>query len=251
MRKKIVAGNWKMHGGLQAIESRLDQLVEYKSDVAGVDVVLFPSEIYLPTLHSKLQGTPFQYGAQTVSEHDEGAYTGEVACSMLKDFGANWVIVGHSERRQYFGETNEQLAAKLIKAVDSGLTPVYCVGETEAEYDAKQTKSVIEAQISAVLSDGAHVKLLPSLVVAYEPVWAIGTGKTATPEYADETHQYIREVIARFDQASAETTSILYGGSVKANNAAELFAMPNVDGALVGGASLDAQQFLEIIRCIK
>lgn len=251
MRRKIVAGNWKMHGDLTAIKSRLSHLVEMKSDIANVEAVLFPSHIYLPVLQAELAGSPYSYGAQTVSEFDEGAYTGEVSCAMLKECAAEWVIIGHSERRHYFSETNEQLAAKLHKAVAEGIKPIYCVGETEAQYDSGETKSVIEQQISAVLSENGHVKLLPSLVIAYEPVWAIGTGKTATPEHADDVHQFIREVIAKFDQAYAEKTPILYGGSVKATNAAELFAKPNIDGALVGGAALDAQQFLEIIRCIK
>ena len=252
MRRKVVAANWKMNGQLGAVETRLNTLAENSSTIpSDVEVVLFPSYVYLPLTSEKLKNSSIEFGGQTVSEFDDGAYTGEISASMLKEFGSEWVIVGHSERRQHYKEDNQTLCDKLNHVVDSGLKPILCVGETEAEYDSKSTKSVIDKQIKAVLSEGAHVKLLPKLVIAYEPVWAIGTGKTATPEYADETHQYIREVIAEFDKESAERIPILYGGSVKANNATELFAMPNVDGALVGGASLDAQQFLEIVQCIK
>lgn len=251
MREQIVAGNWKMHGNLEDVCARLEHLSSYKNKSDGTKVVVFPSQVYLAKTQEKLLDSSVEWGAQTVSEHPEGAFTGEISCEMLLDFSCKWVIIGHSERRQYFNESSDMLAAKIDRCLENGLRPIYCVGETRDEYEAKKTHSVIEEQISAVLSKVANVKLLPRLVVAYEPVWAIGTGLTATPEYANDVHGLIRERLSGIDGLEGDDTPILYGGSVKPDNAAELFAMPHIDGGLVGGASLDAKKFLEIVECIK
>src|SRR5690606_24663885 len=240
-RKRLVIGNWKMHGDT-AFNSEL--LAGLRTGIAGVQqcevavCVPFP---YLYQTRSLLEGTSVSWGAQDVSRHEKGAYTGETAASMLADFACRWVLVGHSERRSYHGETDELVAQKAAAALNAGITPVVCVGETLQEQEAGQTHAVIERQLAPVLALG--VEALQRLVVAYEPVWAIGTGLTATPEQAQEVHALIR---ARLEAAGAGQVRILYGGSVKGSNAASLFAMPDIDGALVGGASLVASEFLSI-----
>jgi triosephosphate isomerase len=237
MRRRLVAGNWKMHGNrasnsalLNAILSGLPQ----SKDVECAVCVPFP---YLGETAARLSGTALALGAQNVSEHVQGAYTGEVAAAMLEETGCKYVLVGHSERRQLFGETDESVAAKFAAAAKQGLTPILCVGETLAEREAGRTEEVVARQLGAV----KFAESASAPVLAYEPVWAIGTGKTATPEQAQAVHRHLRNLVS-------PETRILYGGSVKADNAAALFAQEDVDGGLIGGASLVAKDFLEIVR---
>jgi triosephosphate isomerase len=228
-RGRLVAGNWKMHGSRASIAALLDALV--KENPSGCAVcVPFP---YLAQVSERLRGSRLAWGAQNVSEHAEGAYTGETSAAMLAEFGCRYVIVGHSERRQLYGESDAQAAAKFAAVKKAGMTPIFCVGETLQERDAGRTEEVVARQLRAVdFKDG---------VLAYEPVWAIGTGRTATPEQAQAVHAFLRKKVPA-------PTTILYGGSVKPQNAAAIFAMPDVDGGLIGGASLVAKDFLDIVR---
>jgi len=229
-RVRLVAGNWKMHGSRASIAALLDALVEGNPTSACAVCVPFP---YLAQVAERLRGTGIAWGAQNVSEHAQGAYTGEVSAAMLAEFGCRYVIVGHSERRQLYRETDAQVAAKFAAVRAAEMTPILCVGETLAEREAGRTEAVVARQLSAVQFKDA--------VLAYEPVWAIGTGRNATPEQAQAVHALLRQ------RVPAETP-ILYGGSVKPQNAAEIFAMPDVDGGLIGGASLAAQDFLDIVK---
>ncbi len=246
MRKKLVAGNWKMHGSLQKNAALLEQV---KAGVLGLacEVAVCPPYLYLAQAQALLSGSPVAWGAQSVSEHPVGAYTGEVSAAMLQDFGCRYVLVGHSERRALFGETDAVVAAKFAAAQKAALVPVLCVGETLAEREAGQTTAVVSRQLAAVL-DSQGVAALASAVVAYEPVWAIGTGVTATPQQAQEVHAAIRSQVAAFDASVAKGLRILYGGSVKPQSAAELFGQADVDGGLIGGAALVADDFLAICR---
>ena len=229
-RSRLVAGNWKMHGSRASNAALLDALVQASPRSGCAVCVPFP---YLAQVAERLRGTPIAWGAQNVSEHAQGAYTGEVSAAMLAEFGCRYVIVGHSERRHVYGETDQQVAAKFAAAGGAGMTPILCVGETLAEREAGKTQAVVERQLGAVdFREG---------VLAYEPVWAIGTGRNATPEQAQEVHAFLRR------QVGVETP-ILYGGSVKPQNAAQIFAMPDVDGGLIGGASLVAKDFLDIVK---
>ena len=232
MRARLVAGNWKMHGSLATNRALLEALV---AGVRGVECAVCVPFPYLAQAAERLRGTAIAWGAQNVSEFAQGAYTGEVSTAMLADLGCRYVLVGHSERRQLYGETDAQAAAKFVAAQGAGLRPIFCVGETLAERDAGRTEEVVARQLDAVL---AHSKF-GDAVLAYEPVWAIGTGRTATPQQAQEVHGFLRMRVGA-------ATRILYGGSVKAQNAAAIFAMPDVDGGLIGGASLVAQDFLAI-----
>jgi triosephosphate isomerase (TIM) len=232
MRARLVAGNWKMHGSLTANAALLDALV-----ASGVECAVCVPFPYLAQAAERLKGTRVALGAQTVSEHASGAYTGEVSAGMLREFGCRYVLVGHSERRHLFGESDAQVAAKFAAARAAGLTPILCVGETLEERDAGRTDAVVARQLDAVLAKGDFGEA----VLAYEPVWAIGTGRTATPQQAQEAHAFLRQRVK-------PQTCILYGGSVKADNAASLLAMPDVDGGLIGGASLVAQDFIAICR---
>ena len=240
-RKRLVIGNWKMNGN-QAVNATLLDCLCAGAPVAGdcelVVCVPFP---YVGQANASLQRSGISWGAQDVSQHEHGAYTGEVSASMLRDFGSTWVLVGHSERRTLHGESDQLVADKAAAALKAGLTPVVCVGETLAEQEAGQTSSVIERQLKPILALGEQS--LAKMVVAYEPVWAIGTGLSASPEQAQDVHAFIRSCLTA---AKAPDVRILYGGSVKASNATELFAMPDIDGALVGGASLVAEEFLRI-----
>ena len=246
MRKKLVAGNWKMHGSLQQNALLLERL---KAGMPGVqcDVAVCVPYPYLAQAQSLLADSPVLWGAQSVSEHASGAYTGEVSASMLRDFGCHHVLVGHSERRGLFGETDAVVAAKFVAAQKEGLVPVLCLGETLAEREAGHTMAVILRQLSAVI-DHAGVVALASAVVAYEPVWAIGTGVTASPAQAQEVHAAIRVRLAELDSGLAGGLKILYGGSVKPQNAVELFAQADIDGGLIGGAALVADDFLAICQ---
>ncbi len=246
MRKKLVAGNWKMHGSLQKNAALLEQV---KAGVSGLacEVAVCPPYPYLAQAQALLSGSPVAWGAQSVSEHPAGAYTAEVSAAMLQDFGCRYVLVGHSERRALFGETDGVVAAKFTAAQKAGLVPVLCVGETLAEREAGLTAAVVSRQLAAVL-DAQGVAALASAVVAYEPVWAIGTGVTATPQQAQEVHAAIRSQVAALDASVANGLRILYGGSVKPQSAAELFGQADVDGGLIGGAALVADDFLAICR---
>ena len=240
-RKRLVIGNWKMHGDTAFNSELLAGLRQGIADVSNCDVAVCVPFPYLYQTRSLLEGSGIGWGGQDVSRHEKGAYTGETAASMLADFACRWVLVGHSERRSYHGETDSLVAQKAAAALAAGITPVVCVGETQQQQEAGETHAVIERQLAPVLTLVAES--VAKLVVAYEPVWAIGTGLTATPEQAQEVHRMIRE---RLQAAGAGQVRILYGGSVKGSNAASLFAMPDIDGALVGGASLVASEFLSI-----
>lgn len=244
MRKKLVAGNWKMHGSRSMSEALAGEIA---ADLpSAVDVVLFPPFPYIAALAARHAEAGLGFGAQDVSEHEgQGAYTGEVSAAMLADVGANWTLVGHSERRQYHHESDELVARKFAAARAGGLTPVLCVGETLEQREAGETEAVIGRQLRAVLALNG-VASFDTAVIAYEPVWAIGTGRTATPEQAQQVHAFIRSQLAQEDAMIARLTRLLYGGSVKPANAAELFAQPDVDGGLVGGACLTSADFLAI-----
>lgn len=247
MRRPLVAGNWKMNGSVSMVQELLNGIVQGANDVEGVDLAVFPPFIYLSQTQQLLTGTIIRWGAQNVSERSPGAFTGEVAAAMLMDFQCSYVLAGHSERRSLYGESDQLVAAKLESAQRAGLTPVLCVGESLQERERGITETVIARQLDAVLDNGG-IDAIAHSVIAYEPVWAIGTGKTASPEQAQEVHAFIRGKIALLDAKLAASVRILYGGSVKASNAADLFAMADIDGGLIGGASLDAQEFLNIAK---
>ncbi|WP_282274659.1 triose-phosphate isomerase [Stenotrophomonas sp. PS02297] len=246
MRRKIVAGNWKLHGSRQFATGLVGQ-VAAGLPLEGVELVILPPLPYLGDLVEDFEDTALAFGSQDVSCNEKGAYTGEVSAAMLVDVGAAYGLVGHSERRQYHHESSELVARKFVAAANAGLVPVLCVGETLEQREAGQTEHVIAAQLAPVL-ELAGVQAFAGAVVAYEPVWAIGTGRTASPEQAQAVHAFIRGVVAGRDARIADSLPILYGGSVKPDNAAELFAQPDVDGGLVGGASLVAADFLAIAR---
>jgi triosephosphate isomerase len=245
MRQKLVAGNWKMHGGLKANQQLLQDVVAGVAGLRDVAVAVCVPFPYLAQAQAVLSGTPVAWGAQNLSEQAQGAFTGEVSASMLQDFSCRYVLVGHSERRAIYGETDSLVAEKFAAALASGLRPVFCVGETLEQRDAGKTLEVVFAQIDAVLAR-VGVAAFSGAVVAYEPVWAIGTGRTATSAQAQEVHAAIRAKLAKLDAGVAEGLQILYGGSVKPGNAVELFSMPDIDGGLIGGASLVASDFLAI-----
>ena len=245
MKQKLIAGNWKMNGLLEANAALVAALRAGLSSPLGCGVALCVPAPYLASVTALVQGSPLVVGAQDVSEHDAGAYTGEVSAAMLKDLGVRYAIVGHSERRHYHGETDAVVAAKAQKSLASGVKPIVCVGETLQEREAGQTEEVVKRQLAAVIHTNGHC--ISEIVVAYEPVWAIGTGKTASPEQAQQVHAVLRaQLLAATPQAAR--VSILYGGSMNAANAAQLLAQPDIDGGLVGGASLKATDFLSIVR---
>jgi triosephosphate isomerase len=246
MRRRLVVGNWKMHGSRASATALAAEVAAGTKGCTGVDVGVCPPAILIPPVVAALAGGHVACGGQDVSEHESGAYTGETAAGMLVDAGCTLAIVGHSERRQFFGDTNDRVAAKLVRAAAAGLTPILCVGETLAERRKDETSQVIAAQLAPVLALPNIGDLLARMVIAYEPVWAIGTGETATPEQAQEVHAFIRGAIAARDATAAGALRILYGGSVKPDNAAALFAKPDVDGGLVGGAALKAADFTQI-----
>lgn len=244
-RKKLIAGNWKMNGSLAANAALMGELLAGIGQPA-CDVAVCVPAVYLAQVQLLLAGQGgIALGAQDVSQHESGAYTGDVSAAMLKELGARYVIVGHSERRQYQGETDAQVAVKAQRALTAGLTPIVCVGETLREREQGETESVVSRQLSAVIQ--LNGERLADLVVAYEPVWAIGTGRTATPEQAQTVHAALRALLAAADLQAAGVR-ILYGGSMNAGNAAELLAQPDIDGGLIGGASLKARDFLKIIE---
>ena len=239
-----------MHGNLAANQALLEAL---RADLPRDEAVAYavcPPFPYLPQAAKVLAGSAIRWGAQNLSEHEAGAYTGEVSGAMLRDFGCRYVIVGHSERRALYGEDDGRVAAKFEAARRAGLTPILCIGETLAQREAGQTEAVLARQLQAVL-DRAGVKAFADAALAYEPVWAIGTGKTATPEQAQSAHAFLRGMVRRHDDALGGRLTMLYGGSVKAANAGELFAMPDVDGGLIGGASLVASDFIAICKAAR
>lgn len=245
MRRKLVAGNWKLNGSKASIETLLKGILAGATNLNRVGVAVCAPYVYLPMTQDLLANSSIALGAQDVSEQDSGAFTGEVSAPMLKEFGCTCVIVGHSERRALYGEKDDDTARKFAATRKQGLTPILCVGESLEEREQGITEAVVARQLDAVITlEG--VAALADAVIAYEPVWAIGTGKTATPQQAQDVHAFIRGKIAELDVSVAEKVQILYGGSVKGSNAAELFAMPDIDGGLIGGASLNAQEFLAI-----
>lgn len=245
MRQPLIAGNWKMHGSLGGVRELLAGIKAGISEVVRAEVAVCPPAIFIPEAQLALQGTPIRWGGQDLSVQSSGAYTGEIAGSMLKDFSCTYVIVGHSERRTYHAESSTLVAEKFEAALKAGLIPILCVGETLEQREQGTTEQVIGHQVDAVIERGG-VTALGRGVIAYEPVWAIGTGRTATPEQAQEVHAFIRGRIAAHSTEVAESIRILYGGSMKPDNAAELLAKPDIDGGLIGGASLKAADFLAI-----
>lgn len=246
--KNIVAANWKMNGSQRLANSLVGEIVTSLSaePVEYTETVLCPPYVFLPQVAQQLQTNCFSMGAQDVSQFDDGAFTGQISATMLVEIGCQYVIIGHSERRALCNEQDIEIAAKVIRAQAAGLTPILCVGETEDEFKAQRTEQVVLKQLNAVLdSNGLN---LNKFILAYEPVWAIGTGLTATPEQAQNVHHLLRGAIKRYDAQLALDVPIIYGGSVKPDNAAGLFAQPDINGALVGGASLKADAFLSIVR---
>lgn len=244
MRRPLVVGNWKMHGSVASVSDLLDGLLDtgFRADV---EVAVCPTFLHVNQALARLAGSAVAVGAQDCSHVQSGAYTGEVAAAMLQDLGCGWVILGHSERRQYHAESDELVSAKLGAAIAAGVQPIVCVGETREEREAGSAESVVAAQLAGALAGHSD---LATLVIAYEPVWAIGTGLTATPAQAQDMHAFIRSQLEAVAGVDAEKTRLLYGGSVKPGNAADLFGQPDIDGALVGGAALDAEDFAAIIN---
>jgi triosephosphate isomerase len=247
-RTPLIAGNWKMYKtNAEAVETA-GRLVELVADTSDVDIMIAPVFTALDPVAKVLNGSRVGLGAQNLYWEKEGAYTGEISADMVVSSGCRYVIIGHSERRQYFGETDETVNKKIKAAIGAGLIPVFCIGETESERESGKTFSILDKQVKDGLKERV-VGELDTLVIAYEPVWAIGTGKTATSDQAQEAHKYIRSLISDvFGAALADSIRILYGGSVKPANVTELMAMPDIDGALVGGASLDAESFSQIVK---
>ena len=249
MRKILLAGNWKLNGSEAMIASLLGSLLEASALDSPVDMAVFPPFPYLTSVRSLLRGSDIAWGGQTLNPAAKGAHTGEVSAGMLLEFGCRFVLVGHSERRSLYGENDEDVAARFQAAQDAGLEPVLCVGETLQERKDGATESVVERQLDAVLQRSG-IAAFQSAVIAYEPVWAIGTGMTATPDQAQAVHAFIRNKMALQDDTIAGQLRILYGGSVNGSNAADLFAREDIDGGLVGGASLTAGDFLAIREAV-
>lgn len=247
MRVRMVLGNWKMHGSLISNKTLLDGLLSGISGIKDVTCGVCVPSPYLFQAQFILQSSAVLWGAQNVSQHEKGAYTGEISVSMLRDLGCSLTLVGHSERRAIYGESDATVAEKFVAAQLAGIKPVLCVGETLEEREKNITNDVVKRQLLAVV-DKAGLEAFENGVLAYEPVWAIGTGKTASPQQAQEVHAFIRGLFAEKDRELAQSLTILYGGSVKASNAAELFSMSDIDGGLIGGASLDSAEFVSICK---
>ncbi|WP_150047411.1 MULTISPECIES: triose-phosphate isomerase [Methylomonas] len=248
MRQSLIMGNWKMNTSRDEGVQLAKALAEGLGGVSQEVAVCVPF-VYLSDIRNALAGSPIAVGAQNVADQAVGAYTGEVSAAMLADCGCKYALVGHSERRSYYGDSNRSVAQRFCQSQKQNIIPVLCVGETLQERDDNKTFQVVDEQLDAVI-DAAGIEAFAKAVIAYEPVWAIGTGKTATDEQAQEVHQYIRQRIAARSQEIADKVQILYGGSVKPDNAKGLFAMPDIDGGLVGGASLDAKGFLQICHSV-
>lgn len=246
MRKPIVAGNWKMHGTLESARALAGDVAAASAAQAGVEVLVIPPFVHLQAVRESLGEAAVGLGAQDVSPREEGAHTGEISTRMLRDIGCRYVLCGHSERREYQGESNELVAQKFMAARRAGLQPILCVGESIEERERGETEAVLRAQLEPVLRLGGPAAFEKALL-AYEPRWAIGTGRTATPEQAQQAHAFLRGEVAAFSATIADLLPLLYGGSVKAANAPELFAQPDVDGGLIGGASLIPSEFMGIV----
>ena len=246
MRKTIVAGNWKMNASKDSVESLVTDILSGASDVSAEIIVCAPFP-YLSQVEVLIEGSILMLGAQNLNLNASGAFTGEVSAEMIKDFGANHVIVGHSERRSLYGETSEIVAEKTKAAIDSGLTPILCLGESLDQRESGKTESVVSEQLNKVIKM-VGIEAFNNIIVAYEPVWAIGTGMTATPEQAQAVHKFIRDLLASSSQDIAHKTAILYGGSMNAGNAVELISCADIDGGLIGGAALKAEDFLQICK---
>ncbi len=247
MRRPLVIGNWKMNGSAAQNDALLASLTAGGSHFAGIDAVVCPPFVYMQQIAAALKGEALAWGAQDCASQNDGAYTGAVSAAMLNDLGCSYAIIGHSERRAFFADDDAIIAQKFTRLAEQGIKPVLCVGETLAQRESEQTLSVIEEQLTAVLAVNSASKWSDcDAVLAYEPVWAIGTGKTATPEQAQDVHAFIRQQLEKHDASLAQKTRILYGGSVKAGNAAELFEQTDIDGGLIGGAALVAEDFLAI-----
>lgn len=246
-RKPMVAGNWKMNASRVEANALLEGILQGGETLADVDIVVFPSFVHLLLAQQVLEDSPIGWGAQNLYPGNAGAFTGEVSGSMLVDYGCQYVLIGHSERRSLFHEDVKIVASKLQAALAVKLKPILCLGETQAEREAGKTEQIISTQLQSAI-DSVGIEAFKHIVIAYEPVWAIGTGLTATPEQAQNVHAFIRKIIAQHDKNIANGMRILYGGSVKADNATGLFAMNDIDGALVGGASLDVKSFLAICQ---
>lgn len=249
--RPLVAGNWKMNGSLAEnkiiIEGLLASLEKNQVLEEGqVEVVIFPPALYIPQVVALTKGSKILVGGQNISKEKIGAFTGEISAAMVKECGADYVMLGHSERREYHGETDEDIAQQMLQALAHGLTPILCVGESLKEREGGEAHAIISKQLTTVI-DSVGISAFQSVVIAYEPIWAIGTGKTATPEEAETIHKLIRSTIAKYDDKIASLIRILYGGSVNAKNASALFQQENINGALVGGASLKAEEFVKII----
>jgi triosephosphate isomerase len=248
LRTPLIAGNWKMYKSVPESVQTAERLKELTPNVAGIEVMIAPTHTALVPVSEALGGSPIALGAQNMHWEPEGAYTGEIAAGMLVSAGCRYVIIGHSERREYFGESDRTVNKKIAAALEAGLIAIMCIGESETQRESGQTFSVLDKQVEMGLESHLSDKL-KDLVIAYEPVWAIGTGKTATSQQAQEVHLYLRSKLTEMlGESLAQYIRILYGGSVKPQNIAELMAMPDIDGALVGGASLDAETFSKIVH---
>jgi len=250
-RRPLVAGNWKMHRTASDTKVLIEDIVKRADRVSNIDLVVCPPFTSLAVAHETLgRHSILALGAQTMHSSKEGAFTGEISGPMLREFGVRYVILGHSERRQYDNETSEKVAAKAIAAVSYHLRPIVCVGETLSQRESNETEAVIESQVHTSLT-GFSQEQIEELVIAYEPVWAIGTGKVATPKQANDVHHKIRKLLVKLFGPKGDGIRILYGGSVKPDNAVDLMSQPDIDGALVGGASLDARAFFDIIEATR
>ena len=246
MRKTIVAGNWKMNASKESVNTLIEGILSGMNETSSEVIVCAPFP-YLSQVESLIQGSSLMLGAQNLNVNSAGAYTGEVSADMIKDFGAQYVIVGHSERRSLYGETNAIVAEKTKTAIDAGLTPLLCVGESLEDRESGKTEAIVEEQINAVI-DLVGIESFDQAIIAYEPVWAIGTGLTATPEQAQAVHLFIRNLLADSSEKIAQRTPILYGGSMNAGNASDLISCSDIDGGLIGGAALKAEDFLQICK---
>lgn len=250
MRTPVIAANWKMHGSQNQVQDWFHTFQQQKNLPTTPEIVVCPPFPYLLPAQQAIKSANVKIGGQDLSNETKGAYTGQVSAEMLKDIGCTYVIIGHSERRAINGETNDLIAQKVVRALETGLIPLFCVGETRKEREDEKTEQVITEQVTHVIGKLTDEQL-KTVVIAYEPVWAIGTGLAATAQQAQAVHALIRDLVAKRDQKNGEALRILYGGSVKPENALELLAMPDIDGALVGGASLDPIAFAQIVQAAK
>lgn len=247
MKNKLIIANWKMNGDISANETLLNEVVNFSENTISTDIVICPPVIYFAQVKNLIEGSKIELGSQNVCTDKKGAFTGETSVDMLNEFGCKYTLVGHSERRTIYKESEQEIAQKIIQLVNAGQTPVFCIGETLEQRENNDTKAVIIEQIQNII-DQVGLAIFKAVVIAYEPIWAIGTGKTASAEQAQEIHQLIRTYLTNLDATAFNNTAILYGGSVNENNANELIGQPDIDGFLVGGASLKAEAFEQICR---